>query len=41
MFAENLLWAKPAEFLLKGINKLPDNWQEAFQNDSDYSVNRR
>ena len=34
-FVENLLRVKPAEFYLKGINKLPDKWQEVIQDNGE------
>ena len=35
-FVENFLSLKPAEFYLRGINKLPDKWQEAIQYNGNY-----
>ena len=35
---ENLLGSKPAEFYLRGINKLSDKWQGVIQNNNEYTV---
>ena len=35
---ENSLSSKPAEFYLRGINNLPDKWQEVIQNNSKYTT---
>ena len=38
-FVENFLSSKPAEFYLRGINKLPDKWQqEMIQNNGEYII---
>ena len=39
-FVENLLSSKATEFYLKGINKLPDKWQEVIKNDGEYIIDR-
>ena len=38
MFVENFLDSKSAEFYLRGINKLPDEQQEAIQNNGEYII---
>ena len=35
---ENFLIKKPAEFYLRGINCLPDKWQEMIKNNSLYTI---
>ncbi len=37
-FMENFLRLKPAEFYLRGINKLSDKWQEVIQNNGEYNI---
>ena len=39
-FEENFLSSKPVEFYMGGINKLPDNWQKASQNNDKYTIDR-
>ena len=38
MFVENIFNSKPAKFYLRGINKLPDNWQEVIQNNGGCTI---
>ena len=38
MFVENVFSVKPAEFCLRGINKLPSKWQEVIQNSCEYTT---
>ena len=38
MFIENFLNSKPVESNLRGINKLPDQWQEMIQNNGEYTI---
>ena len=38
MEMNSLLNCKTIEFYLGGINKLPDNWQEMIQNNSEYTI---
>ena len=35
IFEKNLLNSKPADFYLRGINRLPDKWQEVIENNGD------
>ena len=35
-FVGKLLCSKPAEFYVRGINKLPNNWSVVIQNDGEY-----
>ena len=37
-FVDNLLSLKPAEFNLRGINKLLDKWQEVNEKNDDYDI---
>ena len=37
-FADNFLSSKPAEFYLKGINKLHNKWQGVIKNNGKYTV---
>ena len=39
MAVENFFSSKPTEFYLRGINKLLDKWQEAIQNNGEYTIN--
>ena len=36
-FVEIFLSLKPAEFYLRGIKKLPDEWKEVIQNNGEYN----
>ena len=36
-FLENILSPKQIEFYVRGINKLPEKWQEVIQNNSEYT----
>ena len=38
LFVESLLSLKPAKFYLRGINKLPDDWQEVIENKDEYNI---
>ena len=38
MEMNSLLNCKTIEFYLRGINKLPDIWQEIIQNNSEYTI---
>ena len=38
MSEENFLSSKPAEFYVRGINDLPDKWQEVIQNNGVYDI---
>ena len=38
MFAKKLLSSQQTDFYLKGINKLPDKWQEVIQNNVKYII---
>ena len=37
-FVENLLSLSPAEFCLKGINKIPEKCQEVIKNNGKYTI---
>ena len=37
-FVENLFTSKPAEVYTKGIEELPDKWQQVIANDGEYKI---
>ena len=37
-FVENFFTSKPAEFYAKGIEELPDKWQQVIANDGEYII---
>ena len=38
VFDANLFTSKPAEFYAKGIEELPDKWQQVIANDGEYII---
>ena len=37
-FVENFFTSKPLEFYAKGIEELPDKWQQVIANDGEYII---
>ena len=37
-YVENIFTSKPAEFYAKGIEELPDKWQQVIANDGEYII---